>query len=62
MAARPRRRQRRCDGAGSAGPPGAHFHPGHYSLSEPDRETVMCAIISKWHSAYPTGDSRVSSL
>jgi len=33
---------------------GAHFHPGHYSLSEREREIAVCIITSKWHSAYPT--------
>jgi 4-carboxymuconolactone decarboxylase len=33
---------------------GAHFHPGHYSLSEREREIAVCIINSKWHSAYPT--------
>ncbi|HEV2300667.1 MAG TPA: hypothetical protein VGR91_03775 [Stellaceae bacterium] len=35
-------------------PLGAHFHPGHYSLSEREREIAVCVINSKWHSAYPT--------
>ena len=35
-------------------PLGAHFHPGHYSLSEREREIAVCIINSKWHSAYPT--------
>ena len=33
---------------------GVHFHPGHYSLTEREREIAVCIIISKWHSAYPT--------
>jgi 4-carboxymuconolactone decarboxylase len=40
--------------ATAAGPLGAHFHPGHYSLSEREREIAVCIINSKWHSAYPT--------
>jgi hypothetical protein len=40
--------------AKAAGPLGAHFHPGHYSLSEREREIAVCIINSKWHSAYPT--------
>jgi 4-carboxymuconolactone decarboxylase len=35
------------------GPFGAHFRKG-YSLSEREREIVVCVINSKWHSAYPT--------
>ena len=38
----------------AAGPLGAHFHPGVYSLSEREREIACCIINSKWHSAYPT--------
>ena len=38
--------------AKAAGPLGAHFHPGGYSLSE--REIAVCIINSKWHSAYLT--------
>jgi 4-carboxymuconolactone decarboxylase len=41
--------------AKAAGPLGAHFHPGGYSLSEREREIAVCIINSKWHSAYPTG-------
>jgi 4-carboxymuconolactone decarboxylase len=37
-----------------AGPVGAHFHPGGYSLSEREREIAVIVINSKWHSAYPT--------
>jgi 4-carboxymuconolactone decarboxylase len=37
-----------------AGPFGAHFQPGHYSLSEREREIAVCVITSRWHSAYPT--------
>jgi len=40
--------------AKAAAPLGAHFHPGHYSLSEREREIAVCIINSKWHSAYPT--------
>jgi 4-carboxymuconolactone decarboxylase len=40
--------------AKAAGPLGAHFHPGHYSLTEREREIAVCIINSKWHSAYPT--------
>ena len=39
--------------AKAAGPLGAHFHPGHYSLSEREREIAVIIINSKWHSAYP---------
>ena len=35
------------------GPFGAYFRKG-YSLSEREREIVVCIINSKWHSAYPT--------
>ena len=38
--------------AKAAAPLGAHFHPGHYSLTE--REIAVCIINSKRHSAYPT--------
>ncbi len=38
----------------AAAPLGAHFHPGHYSLTEREREIAVCIINSKWHSAYPT--------
>ena len=37
-----------------AGPFGAHFHPGHYSLTDREREIAVCVITSKCHSAYPT--------
>jgi 4-carboxymuconolactone decarboxylase len=37
-----------------AGPLGAHFQPGNYSLSEREREIAVCIINSKWHSNYPT--------
>ena len=37
-----------------AGPFGAHFQPGQYSLSEREREIAVCIITSRWHSAYPT--------
>jgi 4-carboxymuconolactone decarboxylase len=40
--------------AKAAGPLGAHFHPGGYSLSDREREIAVCIINSKWHSAYPT--------
>jgi 4-carboxymuconolactone decarboxylase len=40
--------------AKAAAPLGAHFHPGHYSLTEREREIAVCIINSKWHSAYPT--------
>jgi 4-carboxymuconolactone decarboxylase len=40
--------------AKAATPLGAHFHPGHYSLTEREREIAVCMINSKWHSAYPT--------
>ena len=36
------------------GPFGGHFQPGHYSLSEREREIAVIIINSKWHSAYPT--------
>jgi 4-carboxymuconolactone decarboxylase len=35
------------------GPFGAHFRKG-YSLSEREREIVVCIVTGKWHSAYPT--------
>jgi 4-carboxymuconolactone decarboxylase len=34
------------------GPMGAHMRKG-YSLSEREREIVVCVVTSKWHSAYP---------
>ena len=37
-----------------AGPFGAHFQPGRYSLSEREREIAVCVITSHWRSAYPT--------
>ena len=37
-----------------AGPFGAHFQPGRYSLTEREREIAVCVITSQWHSAYPT--------
>lgn len=37
-----------------AGPFGAHFNPGHYSLTEREREIAVCVITSHFHSAYPT--------
>jgi 4-carboxymuconolactone decarboxylase len=40
--------------AKAAAPLGAHFHPGHYSLTEREREIAVCIINAKWHSAYPT--------
>jgi 4-carboxymuconolactone decarboxylase len=40
--------------AKAAGPVGAHFHPGGYSLSEREREIAVIITNSKWHSAYPT--------
>lgn len=36
-----------------AGPFGAHFNPGRYSLTEREREIAVCVITSRWHSAYP---------
>jgi 4-carboxymuconolactone decarboxylase len=39
--------------AKAAGPLGAHFHPGQYSLSEREREIAVCIITGKWRSAYP---------
>jgi 4-carboxymuconolactone decarboxylase len=40
--------------AKAAAPLGAHFHPGHYSLTEREREIAVIITNSKWHSAYPT--------
>jgi len=37
-----------------AGPFGAHFQAGQYSLSEREREIAVCIITSRFHSAYPT--------
>ena len=34
-----------------AGPFGAHFQPGRYSLSEREREIAVCVITSHWRSA-----------
>jgi 4-carboxymuconolactone decarboxylase len=42
------------------GPFGAHFRKG-YSLSEREREIVVCVINSKWHSAYPTSSHERSA-
>jgi len=40
--------------AKAIGPLGGHFHPGHYSLTEREREIAVIIINSKWRSAYPT--------
>ena len=40
--------------AKATAPLGAHFHPGHYSLTEREREIAVCIITSKLHAAYPT--------
>lgn len=40
--------------AKAAGPLGAHFNPGQYSLTEREREIAVCIINAKWHAAYPT--------
>ena len=40
--------------AKAAGPLGAHFQPGNYSLTEREREIAVCIINSKRHSAFPT--------
>jgi 4-carboxymuconolactone decarboxylase len=37
-----------------AGPLGAHFHAGRYSLTEREREIAVCIITGGWHSVYPT--------
>ena len=37
-----------------AGPFGAHFQPGQYSLSEREREIAVCVITSHWRAGYPT--------
>jgi 4-carboxymuconolactone decarboxylase len=37
-----------------AGPFGAHFQAGRYSLTEREREIAVCVITSHWHAAYPT--------
>jgi 4-carboxymuconolactone decarboxylase len=37
-----------------AAPFGGHFHAGHYSLTEREREIAVIIINSKWRSAYPT--------
>lgn len=37
-----------------AGPFGAHFQPGNYSLTEREREIAVCVITSRWRAAYPT--------
>lgn len=37
-----------------AGPFGAHFQPGGYSLTEREREIAVCVITSHWRAAYPT--------
>jgi 4-carboxymuconolactone decarboxylase len=39
--------------AKAAGALGTHFNPGHYSLTQREREIAVCIINSKWHSAYP---------
>lgn len=38
----------------AADPLGRHFTPGHYSLSEREREIAVLVITSGWNSAYPT--------
>jgi hypothetical protein len=38
--------------AKAIGPLGGHFHPGHYSLTEREREIAVIIITSKWRSAY----------
>jgi 4-carboxymuconolactone decarboxylase len=38
--------------AKAAGPLGAHFNSGGYSLTQREREIAVCIINSKWHSAY----------
>src|SRR4051794_41346902 len=40
--------------AKAIGPLGGHFHPGHYSLTEREREIAVIVINSKWRSVYPT--------
>ena len=40
--------------AKAIGPLGGHFHPGHYSLTQLEREIAVIIINSKWRSAYPT--------
>jgi 4-carboxymuconolactone decarboxylase len=40
--------------AKAIGPLGGHFHPGHYSLTEREREIAVIIINSKWRAAYPT--------
>ena len=40
--------------AKAAGPLGAHFQLGNYSLTEREREIAVCIINSKWHSAFPS--------
>src|SRR5215212_6914716 len=42
------------------GPLGAHFRKG-YSLSEREREIVVCIVNSKWHSNYPTSSHEKSA-
>jgi 4-carboxymuconolactone decarboxylase len=37
-----------------AGPFGAHFHAGKYSLSEREREIAVCVVTSHWRAGYPT--------
>src|SRR5262249_39147203 len=37
-----------------AGPFGAHFQPGQYSLSEREREIAVCVITSHWRSSDPS--------
>src|ERR1041385_4134336 len=40
--------------AKAIGPLGGHFHPGHYSLTEREREIAVIITNSKLRSAYPT--------
>jgi 4-carboxymuconolactone decarboxylase len=37
----------------AADPLGRHFTPGHYSLTEREREIAVVVITTKWNSAYP---------
>ena len=37
-----------------AGPFGAHFQAGQYSLTEREREIAVCIILSAYRSTYPT--------
>src|SRR6201984_1170977 len=44
--------------SGNRARPGApladHFHPPNHSLTQREREIVVCVILGKWHAPFPT--------